>query len=264
MTTQSKPYPVVEYLIGIFGDWLNHRRELNDLRQLDTRRVSTGSPAICGYPPPILNELVRRDRMQRMNCRSCSRRSASTRRPWSAPSHWCCATWSASAACATTSANATATSPPAPPPGTISDIASTPPRSTTWASRSSIRTAPSPRPANRRNFAHHLDGRSAGRRHRTRGAFVIRLHNASGATPLPTVHRLAEAWCKERHAIDAIASAIAIVRLAMSACSRSTIRPSIWIAPREAFSGCSNAAMILRASATSSAGGVKIALQASI
>ena len=64
--------------------------------------------------------------------------------------------------------------------------------------------------------------------------------------------------------IAAIASAIAIVRLAMSACSRSTIRPSSWIAPREAFSGRSNAAMILRACATSSAGGVKIALQASI
>jgi hypothetical protein len=44
--------------------------------------------------------------------------------------------------------------------------------------------------------------------------------------------------------------------------SRSTIRPSSWIAPREAFSGRSNAAMILRASATSSGGGVKIALQA--
>ena len=42
------------------------------------------------------------------------------------------------------------------------------------------------------------------------------------------------------------------------------MRPSSWIAPREAFSGRSNAAMILRACATSSAGGVKIALQASI
>ena len=65
-------------------------------------------------------------------------------------------------------------------------------------------------------------------------------------------------------AIAAIASAIAMVRLAISACNRSTIRPSSWIAPREAFSGRSKAAMILRASATSSAGGVKIALQASI
>ena len=64
--------------------------------------------------------------------------------------------------------------------------------------------------------------------------------------------------------IAAIASAIAMVRRAMSACSRSTMPPSSWIAPREAFSGRSNAAMIFRAWATSSSGGVKIALQASI
>ena len=36
MTVHDKPYPVVEYRIGVFGDWLNHRRELNELRLLDT------------------------------------------------------------------------------------------------------------------------------------------------------------------------------------------------------------------------------------
>ena len=35
MTAQSKPYPVVDYLINKFGDWLNHRRELSEIRQLD-------------------------------------------------------------------------------------------------------------------------------------------------------------------------------------------------------------------------------------
>ena len=35
MSAQSKPYPVVEYLIDRFGDWLNHRRELNEIRQMD-------------------------------------------------------------------------------------------------------------------------------------------------------------------------------------------------------------------------------------
>ena len=35
MTTHDKPYPVVEYLIGVFGDWLNHRRELSEFRLLD-------------------------------------------------------------------------------------------------------------------------------------------------------------------------------------------------------------------------------------
>ena len=35
MTAQSKPYTVVDYLINKFGDWLNHRRELGEIRQLD-------------------------------------------------------------------------------------------------------------------------------------------------------------------------------------------------------------------------------------
>ena len=35
MTAQIKPYPVVDYLINKFGDWLNHRRELGEIRQLD-------------------------------------------------------------------------------------------------------------------------------------------------------------------------------------------------------------------------------------
>ena len=33
MTAQSKPYPVVDYLINKFADWLNHRRELSEIRQ---------------------------------------------------------------------------------------------------------------------------------------------------------------------------------------------------------------------------------------
>jgi hypothetical protein len=35
MTAQDKPYPVVELLIETFGDWLKHRRELNEMRQMD-------------------------------------------------------------------------------------------------------------------------------------------------------------------------------------------------------------------------------------
>lgn len=32
----EKPYPVVGFLIETFGDWLNHRRELSEIRQMDT------------------------------------------------------------------------------------------------------------------------------------------------------------------------------------------------------------------------------------
>ena len=45
----------------------------------------------------------------------------------------------------------------------------------------------------------------------------------------------------------AMASAMATVRRAMSACRRSTMRPSSWMAPRPAFSGRAKAAMMARA-----------------
>ncbi len=35
MTAQDHPYPRVEFLIGAFADWLTHRRELNEMRQMD-------------------------------------------------------------------------------------------------------------------------------------------------------------------------------------------------------------------------------------
>jgi len=35
MTTQSKPYPRLQSLIDTFGEWLKHRRELNEIRQMN-------------------------------------------------------------------------------------------------------------------------------------------------------------------------------------------------------------------------------------
>jgi len=35
MTAHHATYPTVEFLIGKFADWLKHRRELNEVRQLD-------------------------------------------------------------------------------------------------------------------------------------------------------------------------------------------------------------------------------------
>jgi transcriptional regulator with XRE-family HTH domain len=58
MTAQSKPYPVFDNLITAFGDWLKHRRELNELRQLNTsefERIATE----LRVSPGDLNELVR-------------------------------------------------------------------------------------------------------------------------------------------------------------------------------------------------------------
>src|SRR6266700_2690187 len=35
MTVHEHPYPRVEFLIDTFADWLKHRRELNEMRQID-------------------------------------------------------------------------------------------------------------------------------------------------------------------------------------------------------------------------------------
>lgn len=35
MTAQHESYPAVEFLIGKFADWLKHRRELNEIRQMN-------------------------------------------------------------------------------------------------------------------------------------------------------------------------------------------------------------------------------------
>ena len=35
MTVQEKPYPVVDLVIETFGDWLKHRRELKEMREMD-------------------------------------------------------------------------------------------------------------------------------------------------------------------------------------------------------------------------------------
>jgi hypothetical protein len=59
MTTQSRPYPRVTALIETFADWLKHRRELNEIRQLDRAefdRIAADLEISSGD----LDELVRR------------------------------------------------------------------------------------------------------------------------------------------------------------------------------------------------------------
>ena len=57
MTTQSKPNPVFETLIKTFSDWLRHRRELNELRQLDRSEFDRIASELR-VSPDDLNELV--------------------------------------------------------------------------------------------------------------------------------------------------------------------------------------------------------------
>lgn len=58
MTAQSKPHPVFDTLVTTFSDWLTHRRELNELRQLNTsefERIATE----LRVSPGDLTEMVR-------------------------------------------------------------------------------------------------------------------------------------------------------------------------------------------------------------
>jgi transcriptional regulator with XRE-family HTH domain len=58
MSAHSKPYQSVEALVGMFSEWLRHRRELNEMRQLD--RVEFDRIAYdLRVSPDDLEELVR-------------------------------------------------------------------------------------------------------------------------------------------------------------------------------------------------------------
>jgi len=59
MTAQSKPNPAVQLLINTFADWLKHRRELNELRQMDRTEFDRIADDLR-VSPSDLDTLVRR------------------------------------------------------------------------------------------------------------------------------------------------------------------------------------------------------------
>ena len=59
MTTQSKPYSRVAFLINTFADWLKHCREIDEIRRLD-RAEFDRIAADLEISPGDLDEVVRR------------------------------------------------------------------------------------------------------------------------------------------------------------------------------------------------------------
>ena len=69
MTVQETPYPVVSRVIDMFGDWLKHRRELSEMRQMDAanfgriagelRMSSADLEALVRQGPHAADELPR-------------------------------------------------------------------------------------------------------------------------------------------------------------------------------------------------------------
>jgi transcriptional regulator with XRE-family HTH domain len=39
MTVQEKPYPTVSRMVDVFGEWLKHRRELREMREMDAANL---------------------------------------------------------------------------------------------------------------------------------------------------------------------------------------------------------------------------------
>lgn len=61
MSTASKPYPIVQDLIESLASWLKHRREMNEMRQLD-RADFDRIASDLRIAPDDLEELVRHGR----------------------------------------------------------------------------------------------------------------------------------------------------------------------------------------------------------
>jgi uncharacterized protein YjiS (DUF1127 family) len=59
MTAQEHPYPRVEALIETFADWLKHRRDLSEIRQMDTTEFDRIADDLR-VSPGELDTLVRR------------------------------------------------------------------------------------------------------------------------------------------------------------------------------------------------------------
>lgn len=58
MTAQTKPFHPVDMLVNTFSDWLKQRREMNELRQLNTVEFDRIANELR-VSPTDLNELVR-------------------------------------------------------------------------------------------------------------------------------------------------------------------------------------------------------------
>jgi hypothetical protein len=128
MTVQETPRPVISRVVDVFGEWLRHRRELREMREIDA--ANFGRIAVeLRLSANDLEDLVRQgphsaDELPKMltalgiDQDTLVRTEPLVLRDME------------KVRLAATSASATATSPPAQPPRTTRSIARTRPRST--------------------------------------------------------------------------------------------------------------------------------------
>src|SRR5215216_3508540 len=58
MATRIKTYPIVENAINLFGDWLKHRQEIRELRDMNSGDFARIARDLC-VSPAELDEVVR-------------------------------------------------------------------------------------------------------------------------------------------------------------------------------------------------------------
>jgi hypothetical protein len=58
MTPQIKPYSIINKLIDVFGNWLKHRREIREIRDLDNAAFANIAHELC-ITPADLDTFVR-------------------------------------------------------------------------------------------------------------------------------------------------------------------------------------------------------------
>ena len=68
MTTRTKTYPIAENIINMFGDWLQHQREMRELRDMNSGDFARIARDLC-VSPAELDAVVRQDPMRVTSCR---------------------------------------------------------------------------------------------------------------------------------------------------------------------------------------------------
>jgi hypothetical protein len=58
MATQIKAYPIVERAINLFGDWLRHRQEIRELREINRGDFARIAQELC--VTPVIDSFVRK------------------------------------------------------------------------------------------------------------------------------------------------------------------------------------------------------------
>jgi hypothetical protein len=131
MASQIKAYPIVENAINLFGDWLKHRHEMRELRDMNSGDFARIARDLC-VSPAELDEVVRQgphasDELPRLlkslgiDEATCRGRSLS-----------CSVTWCASVPHVSRRPGAIAISTQAPSPSTMSNTAPMRRPSTNW------------------------------------------------------------------------------------------------------------------------------------